>query len=115
MNLKLHVWRQKGPADKGRFVTYDAPDPLEAPNVQIDAEFVEGDASRCDDATTEDVEDTCIVNDTTRNNIMFLDEDGNDVAHNLANGNLVLYDVFNVTGTALPIGGPTEACAPGFR
>lgn len=26
MNLKLHVWRQKGPKDKGAFVTYDASD-----------------------------------------------------------------------------------------
>jgi len=29
MNLKLHVWRQKGPKDKGRFETYDATDVLE--------------------------------------------------------------------------------------
>ena len=26
MNLKLHVWRQNGPNDKGAFVTYDATD-----------------------------------------------------------------------------------------
>ena len=26
MNLKLHVWRQSGPNDKGAFVTYDAKD-----------------------------------------------------------------------------------------
>ena len=26
MNLKLHVWRQKGKQDKGRFVTYQAKD-----------------------------------------------------------------------------------------
>jgi succinate dehydrogenase / fumarate reductase, iron-sulfur subunit len=26
MKLKLHVWRQTGPEEKGRFVTYDAPD-----------------------------------------------------------------------------------------
>ncbi len=26
MNLRLHVWRQKGPKDEGRFVTYEAKD-----------------------------------------------------------------------------------------
>ena len=29
MNLKLHVWRQKGPQDKGHFETYEANDVLE--------------------------------------------------------------------------------------
>ena len=29
MNLKLHVWRQDGPSDKGHFETYDATDVLE--------------------------------------------------------------------------------------
>ena len=29
MNLKLHVWRQDGPQDKGHFETYDANDVLE--------------------------------------------------------------------------------------
>ena len=29
MNLKLHVWRQNGPEDGGRFETYDANDVLE--------------------------------------------------------------------------------------
>ena len=29
MNLKLHVWRQDGPQDKGHFETYDATDVLE--------------------------------------------------------------------------------------
>jgi len=26
MDLKLHIWRQKGPADKGRLVTYELPE-----------------------------------------------------------------------------------------
>ena len=29
MNLKLHVWRQKGPEDKGQFETYEANNILE--------------------------------------------------------------------------------------
>jgi succinate dehydrogenase / fumarate reductase iron-sulfur subunit len=35
LNLKLKVWRQKGPKDQGRFVEYDAP------NVSSDASFLE--------------------------------------------------------------------------
>ena len=35
MNLKLHVWRQKGPKDEGRFVDYEARD------ISADASFLE--------------------------------------------------------------------------
>ena len=35
MNLTLHVWRQAGPGDRGRFVTYAAPD------VSADMSFLE--------------------------------------------------------------------------
>ena len=40
MNLKLNVWRQDGPDDKGRFETYDATDVNEVKEVRIPEHFL---------------------------------------------------------------------------
>ena len=93
----------------GDSVTYDAPDPLMFPSIQVDAERVTGSAADCDDPTTEEIEEDCIANRPTRNNILFLDENGDPAPHSIGNGDLVLYGVTSLINTTpLAIGNLTN-------
>ncbi|MHB1242915.1 MAG: beta strand repeat-containing protein, partial [Gaiellaceae bacterium] len=84
----------------GDAVTYDAPDPLGFRSATVDAELVEGNAGVCDDPTTPDeAEEDCIVDDPNRHTILFLDDEGNEISHGLADGDLVLYGVTGPPGT----------------
>ena len=64
----------------GTAVTYDAPDPFEFQSGQVDVtlELEGGDLTGLDDTPDGD-------------NIVFLDEDGNRVAHHLETGDIILY------------------------
>ena len=73
----------------GTAVTYDAPDPFEFQSGQVDVTI-----------TLDGVEVTAISDNTAANNIYFIDEDGNAVAHGLATGDKVFY-----SSTGAPIGG----------
>jgi hypothetical protein len=80
----------------GTAVTYDAPEPLTFSSRQVDVELFTGSPGTCDDPSTPDIIEDCLIDVPTRNNILFLDETGNPADHNLVSGDLVLYGVTGV-------------------